>query len=156
MTTKTKLTTKEMRTRLKAEVKAMMAKGIALRIKRKACGKAGDQYGANSARLEQVDYHRPRARALYLAYAFIKGRTYHQVEAKYGEDNEPYGYLGPLQDWKEDADLACDWIDEGDVTLFDLLDRETDEKAEERPRVEPVPKPAPTGLLGRLRAAVGM
>ena len=122
-------TTKELRARLKTQVKAMMAEGIELRLRRKACGRAGDQDGANTARQEQVDYYRPRARALFLAYAFLKGRTYHQVEARFAEDNEPYGYLRYLQDWEGDADLATDWVTAGDKTRFELAPESIEEAA---------------------------
>lgn len=114
------MTTKELRTRLKAEVKKMMAEGQALRIKRDKCGAAGDQNGANAARLQQVYGHRPAARALYLAYAFIKGRRYRQVEPKHAEGNDPYGYFDHLDDWDGDETLIDDWIEAGDKTRFEL------------------------------------
>lgn len=63
--------TKELRKRLKVQVKATLAEGVELRLRRKACGRAGDQDGANDARNEQVEDHRPRARALYLADAVL-------------------------------------------------------------------------------------
>ena len=116
--------TKEMRTRLKAEVKTMMAKGVELRERRKACGAAGDQCGANDARLEQVYDYRPDARALFIAYAFIKGRTYRQAEAKHDEGNEPYGYLTPLRGWEGDDTLVGDWIEAGDRTRVEIEARE--------------------------------
>ena len=73
----------EMLARLKARVKAVMAEGVELRLARKAAGRSGDSYTANAIRIDHVDEYRPRARALFLAYAFLKGRTYHQVEAKH-------------------------------------------------------------------------
>jgi hypothetical protein len=149
-----KYTTKEMRARLRDRVKKTMAEGVELRLRRKACGADDDQEGANGARLEQMDYYRPRARALFIAYGFIKGRTYKQVEGRFAEDNEPFGYLGVLQDWEGDEDLAIDWVDAGDKTRFQIED-EAPEEAPERPVEVPKVDPRPKGLLGRLRAAVG-
>ena len=149
-----KLNSKDFRAQLKAEVKATQAEGIQLRLTRQAAGAAGNSEKANATRLDQVDYYRPRARALYLAYAFIKGRTYEQVEAHCDEDNEPYGYLGHLDNWDGDADLACDWIRARDKTRFDLTPEPSQEAVQE-PVKAFTPAPKPLGVFGRLRAAMG-
>lgn len=110
-------------------------------------------YGENRARLEELQLHRVRdvresARATHLAYGFIRGRTYAQMEGlRYfaknlqGEinlgDTRVLGavarmirFYGPGLDAKDSADLLKRWIENrntklystGDPKVFTVLD----------------------------------
>jgi len=157
----TKLTAKELRSRLKAAVKATMAEGRQLRLDREAALAAGDRAKAFRLREEQVLEYRPRARALYLAYAFLKGRTYNQVEPNFDPDRYPprptaSQLKAPLVVWEGDRNLIEAWLEAGDKTRFELEEEAAQDKAPLSHVPVQVVQDTPKGVLGRLRAAVGV
>jgi hypothetical protein len=89
------------------------------------------QMRVNGLHWERHGY-REDNRVLLLAYGFLKGRTYKQVENHHREGNEPdLGWAeGILSDWDryDDVDLA-EWYAAGDKTRFDLMPQESSEEA---------------------------
>jgi hypothetical protein len=155
MTTAT-LTTKEMRARLKAEIKSHTEHSRTVRAQKHEAKAIGDTDDVNALHWERIDELRPRARAMFLAYGYLKGRTYRQVEGKTREGNEPddLGYRF-INDWEgEDAADIAAWVKAEHKTRFEV-EAEIAEEAANEPVKVPAPAPRPKGLLGRLRAAVG-
>lgn len=152
----TTLTTKEMRARLKGLIKAQTEHSRAVRAQKHEAKATGDTDDVNSLHWERVDDLRPKARAMFIAYGYLKGRTYRQVENKTREGNAPddLGYQF-INDWEDedDADIQA-WVEAENKTRFEV-EPEVPEKATEIPVEALLPPPTPTGLLGRLRAAVG-
>jgi hypothetical protein len=153
----TTLTTKETRARLKAAIKAQTEHSREVRAQKHEAKAIGDTDDVNSLHWERIDDLRPKARAMFIAYGYLKGRTYRQVENKTRAGNEPddhgYQYLDGW-DGEDDADIGA-WIEAGDKTRYEIEAAHVAQKPTEMPEKAPEPEPAPKGLLGRLRAAVG-
>lgn len=152
----TTLTTKEVRARLKAAIKAQTERSRAARVRKNEAKAAGDTPTVNALHWERIDEMRPEARAMFIAYGYLKGRTYHQVENKTRPKHQPddYGYRF-LDDWEnEDAADISAWVKAGDKTRFEI-EVPVPQEARPEPVKAPEPEPAPQGLLARLRAAVG-
>jgi hypothetical protein len=151
-----KLTTKEARARLKGWIKDQTTESREARARKHAAKAEGDTDEVNALHWERIDDLRPRARAMFIAYGYLKGRTYRQVESKTRPGNEPedHGYRF-LDGWEgeDDADIGA-WIEAEHKTRFEV-EADIAQEAENEPVVAPEPQPAPKGLLGRLRAAVG-
>ena len=154
--TTTKLTTKEMRASLKAEIKSHTEHSRAVRVQKHEAKSIGDTEDVNALHWERIDDLRPRARAMFLAYGYLKGRTYRQVESKCREGHEPddLGYRF-IDAWEgeDDADIAA-WVKAEHKTRFEIEAEQVDEAPVPMP-VAPIVAKKPQGLLGRLRAAVG-
>lgn len=81
------------------------------------------------ARRERTRHLRWNARYVYLAYGFLRNRTYRQIEPKVGEDNEPAA-SGILAEMRragypiKDDELVFNWLDRGDVRLIEMTARE--------------------------------
>jgi hypothetical protein len=146
------LTTKEMRARLKAEIKSHTEHSREVRAQKHEAKSIGDTDDVNALHWERIDELRPRARAMFIAYGYLKGKTYRQVENKTREGNEPddLGYRF-LDGWEgeDEADIAV-WVGLGDKTRYEVEDL----TASEPPAPVKAPTPKPKGLLGKLRAAV--
>ena len=182
----TTLTTKEIRARLKAEVKKMAAEQKGRRLaKNEAKAEArklrdpalightneygrSDEWKLNPAwwnahmRVNNLFWerhgYRDDNRALLLAYAYLKGRTYRQVEAKTRKGHEPDDVgVRFLDGWEgeDTADIHA-WVKAEHKTRFEIEAEASSPKATETPVVEVPEPPKATGLLGKLRGALGV
>jgi len=184
----TKLTKKELCVRLKAEIKAdteaiqankaeratLKATNRAELDARKAAGETAPAVSAhdiNSLHELHLWKRRPAARMRLLAYGYLRGKTYHQLEAKAevpppigSGESERYGYhrvgiTDHLWDWDAGNDLHFQvekWVEAGDKTRFDLAPSDFEPVPETAYAVGPIELPKKPGLIDRLRAAVGV
>ncbi len=90
-----KVTVVDRREMLRVKIKSLAEEARIIRREEKRAGKSGQLYG--ELRNHRVGVVRREARAAHLAYGFIKGRPYEQMESTVHQGNEaPWAHVEKL------------------------------------------------------------